>query len=175
MQVFVFNLLALVLFLALFLPGANAENPGPFLDEADITWKVNEHQVARWKTLVGGNEGGQIDRDDIQFGTWQLAPGAVYHRHRHEVPEIYYITQGRAIWTVGDDTREVGPGTTVYTKPHAVHRMENPGNEPVHAIWIWWAPNGDTEVFSGEYEFTEPAPPLPNGSGFKEGTSERLY
>lgn len=169
MRAFVFSLLALAL------PFASAENSGPFLDEMDIPWKVNEHQVARWKTLVGGNEGGQIDREDIQFGTWQLAPGAVYHLHRHEVPEIYFITSGRALWTVGDVTKEVGPGITVYTKPGAEHRMENLGDEPVNAIWVWWAPNGDTEAFSGDYEFTEPAPALPNGQGFKDGESERLY
>ncbi len=169
MRVFVSSLLVLVC------ASTSAENPGPFLDEAEITWKVNEHQVARWKTLVGGLEGGQIDRDDIQFGTWQLAPGAIYHRHRHEVPEIYFITDGRALWTVDDDTREVGPGMTIYTKPGAVHRMENLGDEPVSAIWIWWAPGGDKEVFAGEYEFTEPRPKQPSGSGFQEGTSERLY
>lgn len=158
---------------ALLSGSALAENPGPFLDESDITWKVNEHQVARWKTLVGGIEGGQIDRDDIQFGTWELAPRAIYHKHKHEVPEIYFITSGQALWTVGDETREVGPGMTIYTKPHAEHRMENLGDEPVSAIWVWWAPGGDKEVFLGDYEFTEPAPEK-NGS-FNSGKSERLY
>jgi mannose-6-phosphate isomerase-like protein (cupin superfamily) len=152
---------------------ALAQEPGVFLHESDVSWKVNEHQVARWKTLVGGSEGGQIDRDDIQFGTWQLAPGAVYHRHRHEVPEIYFITGGRALWTVGDESREVGPGMTIYTRPGAEHRMENLGSEPVSAIWVWWAPGGDRDVFSGDYEFTEPAPA--QSPGFTTGETERLY
>ena len=90
---------------------------GPFLDQSEVTWKVNEFNIARWKTLVGGIEGGQIDRDDIQFGIWELAPNAIYHSHRHEVPEIYFVTEGKADWTVDGVTREVGQGMTIYTKP----------------------------------------------------------
>jgi len=146
---------------------------GPFLDQSEVTWKVNEFNIARWKTLVGGIEGGQIDRDDIQFGIWELAPNAIYHSHRHEVPEIYFVTEGKADWTVDGVTREVGQGMTIYTKPGAVHKMVNLTGDNVRAIWVWWAPGGDKEVFAGDYEFTEPVPEK-NGS-FKEGVNERLY
>ncbi len=146
-----------------------------FLDESEITWKVNEHEVARWKTLVGGAEGGQIDDADIQFGTWQLAPGATYHGHQHAAPEVYFVTAGEADWTVDGETRRVVPGTVIYTRPGEVHRMVNNTNEVVEAIWFWWAPGGDRSVFSGDYEFTEDDPPLPNGEGFGDSTSERLY
>ena len=146
---------------------------GPFLDQSDVSWKVNEFNIARWKTLVGGIEGGQIDRDDIQFGLWELAPNSTYHSHRHEVPEIYFVTEGKADWTVDGVTREVGQGMTIYTKPGAVHKMVNPTGDIVRAIWVWWAPGGNREVFASDYEFTEPAPEK-NGS-FKEGVNERLY
>jgi len=146
---------------------------GPFLDQSEVTWKVNEFNIARWKTLVGGIEGGQIDRDDIQFGIWELAPNSIYHSHRHEVPEIYFVTEGKADWTVDGVTREVGQGMTIYTKPGAVHKMVNHTGDNVRAIWVWWAPGGDKEVFAGDYEFTEPVPEK-NGS-FKEGVNERLY
>ena len=53
--------------------------PPAFIDESDIIWKVNDFNVARWKTLIGGSEGGQLDNPDIQFGLWQLAPGQTYH------------------------------------------------------------------------------------------------
>ena len=146
---------------------------GPFLDQSEVTWKVNEFNIARWKTLVGGIEGGQIDRDDIQFGIWELAPNAIYHSHRHEVPEIYFVTEGKADWTVDGVTREVGQGMTIYTKPGAVHKMVNLTGDTVRAIWVWWAPGGDKEVFAGDYEFTEPVPE--NNGSFKEGVNERLY
>jgi mannose-6-phosphate isomerase-like protein (cupin superfamily) len=146
---------------------------GPFLNQSEVTWKVNEFNVARWKTLVGGIEGGQIGHDDIQFGIWELAPNAIYHSHRHEVPEIYFVTEGNADWTVDGVTQEVGPGMTIYTKPGAIHKMVNHGNDSVKAVWVWWAPGGDKEVFAGDYEFTEPVPEK-NGS-FKESVNERLY
>ena len=146
---------------------------GPFLDQSEVSWKVNEFNIARWKTLVGGIERGQIERDDIQFGLWELAPNAIYHSHRHEVPEIYFVTEGKADWTVDGVTREVGQGMTIYTKPGAVHKMVNHTGDSVRAIWVWWAPGGNKEVFAGDYEFTEPVPEK-NGS-FKEGVSERLY
>lgn len=148
---------------------------GPFLDQKDVTWKVNEFNVARWKTLVGGIEGGQIARDDIQFGIWELAPKAIYHSHKHEVPEIYFIISGKALWTVDDETREVGPGMTIYTQPGAVHKMVNLTSEPVRANWVWWAPDGDKTVFFGDYAFTEPRPDQPEGAGFKKDDSQRLY
>jgi len=146
---------------------------GPFLDQSEVTWKVNEFSVARWKTLVGGIEGGQINRDDIQFGIWELAPNAIYHSHRHEVPEIYFVTQGKAHWTVDGVTREVGPGMTIYAKSGAAHKMVNKSNDNVKAIWVWWAPDGDKDVFAGDYEFIEPAPEK-NGS-FNKDVNWRLY
>ena len=137
-----------------------------FLDESAVTWKVNKFDVARWKTLVGGNEGDQLDQADVQFGRWQLAPGATYHAHRHDAPEIYYIVSGEAEWTVGSETRRVGPGATIHTEPGQIHKMVNVTDKPVDALWFWWAPDGNRGVFGGRYEFTEPAPePVPGFAG----------
>jgi|TARA_B110000495_G_C22432083_1_gene272078 hypothetical protein len=46
--------------------------------------------------------------------------------------------------------------------------MINLTDEPVQAIWIWWAPNGDRDVFNGKYTFTESPPIQPENVGFKE-------
>ncbi|MEE4300270.1 MAG: hypothetical protein V2J24_12580, partial [Pseudomonadales bacterium] len=86
-----------VLFVPLLLLAASAiagdaPTAGAFLDAEAVAWKVNAFAVARWKTLVGGDEGGQIDDADVRFGLWELAPRAIYHAHRHDVPEIYYVT-----------------------------------------------------------------------------------
>ena len=135
-----------------------------FLHESKVSWEMNQFPIHRWKTLVGG-EGGP---GDILFGTWELAPHAIYHGHKHDAPEIYYVISGKALWTVGDETKEVTAGTAIYTKPGAVHRMVNLTEEPVQAIWIWWAPNGDRKVFSGTYSFTEEPPTQPKNAGFKE-------
>ena len=152
-----------------------AHEPKAFVEESDITWKVNNFNVARWKTLIGGAEGGQIDAADIQFGLWQLAPHSTYHGHKHVVPEVYYILSGTAEWTVGKTTRQVSAGTTIYTRPGKMHRMVNLTDEPVETIWVWWAPGGDRKAFSGEYIFTEPRPEQPKGAGFQSDAEEKLY
>ena len=143
---------------------AATSNSSAFLQESTINWEMNEFPIHRWKTLVGGDKG----PGDILFGTWELAPHAIYHGHKHDAPEIYYVISGKALWTVGDETQEVTKGTAIYTKPGAVHKMVNLTNEPVQAIWIWWAPNGDREVFNGKYTFTEEAPVQPEGAEFKK-------
>ncbi|MEM7100637.1 MAG: cupin domain-containing protein [Pseudomonadota bacterium] len=153
---------------------AEEGNPGPFLDADQVKWKVNAFDVARWKTLVGGIEGGQIDSQDVQFGLWELAPKAIYHGHKHPAPEIYFILSGRAQWRVGEVTREVTSGTTIYTRPGEVHKMVNLTDQPVRAIWMWWAPGGDSEVFKGAYEFTEPTPVQPPQAKFDED-AQRKY
>jgi quercetin dioxygenase-like cupin family protein len=155
-----------VLLPALAAAGAAEEPASPHFRDADaVSWKTNDFAVARWKTLVGGDEGGQLDDPDVRFGLWELAPRAVYHGHRHAAPELYHVLSGRARWTVDGEVREVGPGTTIRTPSGAVHRMENLGDETLRAVWFWWAPDGRREVFDGVYEFTEP-PPADPGPGF---------
>ncbi len=154
---------------------ADPEVGAAFLDESSVPWKSNEFDIARWKTLVGGLEGGQIPQSDVQFGLWNLAPHGIYHRHSHEAPEIYYILSGKALWTVGDEEREVGPGTIIYTRPNTEHAMVNRSSDPVQAIWVWWAPGGDAGVFAADYNFTENAPAQPANAGFHEGAAKKLY
>jgi len=142
-------------------PSATANQS--LIQSEDLPWKVNAFAVARWKTLVGGNEGGQIDAADVQFGLWELAPHSTYHGHRHPAPEIYHVVAGQGLWTIGDTTHTVGPGSTLYTRSGVVHKMVNTGDLPLRTIWFWWAPDGRREVLTGAYEFTESAPePTPD-------------
>ena len=39
------------------------------------------------------------------------------------------IVQGRGAMTVGDETREVGPGTTILVPPETGHSIRNTGEE----------------------------------------------
>ena len=166
MQPFGFNTGILLLLRVILFSAPTLAAESAFLNESEVSWKVNAFDVSRWKTLGGGNEGGQLPEADVQFGRWQLAPGATYHAHRHEVPEIYYIISGKAEWTVGTEVRRVSQGATILTEPGQVHKMVNVTDEPVDALWFWWAPDGRREVFSGEYEFTEPSPsPVPGFTG----------
>lgn len=57
------------------------------------------------------------------------------HRHR-QIEEIYYIVSGRGLMTVGDESREVGPGDAVYIPSGNRHTLENTGTDPIKLILV---------------------------------------
>jgi quercetin dioxygenase-like cupin family protein len=137
-----------------------AQAPTPtHVEEARVSWGGNpDLPDVRWKTLVGSDG---VPQEDVQFGTFELSPNAVYPAHLHPAPELYLVLEGHARWTIGSETFDAGPGTAIYTPPGTAHRMVNVGNDTVRAVWAWWAPGGDRSVFDGGYRFVEPLPPLP--------------
>jgi oxalate decarboxylase/phosphoglucose isomerase-like protein (cupin superfamily) len=46
----------------------------------------------------------------------------------------------------------------IYHAPNMPHRMVNEGDEPLKAVWFWWAPAGRTEVLQGAVTLLEPMP-----------------
>ena len=60
----------------------------------------------------------------------RLAPGRATTPHYHEVTEeIYYILNGQAEMTLGEETRAVGPGDAIAIPPGQRHTIRNTGNE----------------------------------------------
>lgn len=55
------------------------------------------------------------------------------HRHR---AEHWVVVAGTARITVDDDVLELGPNQSVHIPLGAKHRMENPGEEPMHLIEV---------------------------------------
>ncbi len=64
-----------------------------------------------------------------------IAPngGAREHYHR-QMEEVYYLLQGQARLTVGDETRIVGPGDTIVIPPGDRHKIVNMGATDVVMI-----------------------------------------
>jgi mannose-6-phosphate isomerase-like protein (cupin superfamily) len=61
---------------------------------------------------------------DLSAGLYVLEAGAVDRQQPHTEDEVYVILAGRSRFTVGDETREVGPGDTLFvaaTVPHRFH------------------------------------------------------
>ena len=75
----------------------------------------------------------QKTNDVKQIGVWEttIPPGVglPLHKHPHPVEELLYVLRGRGIETVGDEQREVGPGTAIFIPPEVEHRIENTGDE----------------------------------------------
>jgi mannose-6-phosphate isomerase-like protein (cupin superfamily) len=64
-----------------------------------------------------------------------VMPGAetVLHRHR-TTEELYHITRGTGLMTLGDETFEVRHGDTICIPPGTPHRVRNVGNEPLQIL-----------------------------------------
>ncbi len=54
------------------------------------------------------------------------------HRHRHALTEeLYHVTSGRGLMTLGEARFEVGAGDTVHIAPGTEHCIETLGAEPL--------------------------------------------
>ncbi len=60
--------------------------------------------------------------------------------HSHaDSDKVYFVVEGRGRIRVGDDEREVGPGTAVLAPAGAPHAVENPGPERLRVL-VFMAP-----------------------------------
>jgi quercetin dioxygenase-like cupin family protein len=125
-------------------------------------------KVYRYKALIGGSHSGVIPQDDILMGVLELSPGATYPAHQHPAPEAYYIMNGTAEWTVGDETFVAEPGMAIYHAPGVLHRMINTGEEVLRTVYFWWAPNGERQVLQSPSELLEPVPEQPVKAKFPD-------
>lgn len=123
--------------------------------EAAIVWTTNWSysdklwSVYRYKPLVREplEDWDGVAQDDVRMGLQELEPGASYPAHHHASPEVYFVVQGEARWNVGGEAIAAPVGTLVYTPPHAIHRVNNSGSEPLRWLYLWWAPSGDRARF----------------------------
>jgi len=83
-----------------------------------------------------------IDRTTSQITQCSLAEEilppdcAVIPHHHRELEEIYYITSGRGVMTVGDESCEVVSGDAVYVPRGQKHSLANTGSEPIRLLLV---------------------------------------
>lgn len=64
-----------------------------------------------------------------------VSPGAKTLRHRHHcTEEIYHVTSGTGLMTLGEELLEVSVGDSVPIPPGTAHCIEALGNEPLHIL-----------------------------------------
>ena len=113
-------------------------------------------KAMHYKPLIGRDGG--IPEKDIAATAFMLDPGTYYGAHAHMRPEIYIILSGTAECEWGDETFTAGPGTVTYCPPNMSHAMRVTSSEPVRAIIVNWAPEGNQEYFeTGAYMLDEEA------------------
>ena len=107
------------------------------------------------KSLIGPR--GDIAAQDISVSAFQLDPGTEYGGHAHPHPEVYIIISGTAECEWGDETFTAEPGTVTYCLPNMSHAMRVTSSEPLRAIIVGWAPDGDRSVWDGISKLLAPA------------------
>lgn len=78
-----------------------------------------------------------------------IEPGARTQSHRHAVTEeLYHVTAGSGIMTLGDTCFPVTVGDTVLIAPGTTHRIEATGPEPLRMLCCCSPPysHEDTEL-----------------------------
>ena len=64
-----------------------------------------------------------------------VEPGASTGLHAHAVTEeIYHVTAGSGLMTLGQEEFTIGPGDTVCIPPGTPHRVRNTGQEPLRIL-----------------------------------------
>lgn len=67
----------------------------------------------------------------------ECEPGMDLRPHSHEFDQIAMITKGRAIYHIGGEPNEVGPGAVMLIPAGAEHYIEPVGDETVENIDVF--------------------------------------
>ena len=67
----------------------------------------------------------------------ECEPGMDLRPHSHEFDQIAMITKGRAVYHIGDEPNEVGPGSVMLIPAGTEHYIEPVGEEPVENIDVF--------------------------------------
>jgi mannose-6-phosphate isomerase-like protein (cupin superfamily) len=62
---------------------------------------------------------------DLSVGLYVLRVGQPDRQQPHTEDEVYYVVSGRAKVTVGEETRDVGPGSIVFVATAVAHRFHD--------------------------------------------------
>lgn len=64
-----------------------------------------------------------IDNSSLRMGLYELTAGGLDRQEPHRKDEIYYIANGKASLSVGEEVISVKPGSIVYVKARVPHRF----------------------------------------------------
>lgn len=103
---------------------------------------VNRSRAGVINTSHGSEIRPLIDRTTSGITNCSLAeetlpPGCAVTPHYHrEIEEVYYVVSGSGAMTVGDETRQVHAGDSIYVPRGQRHSLANNGTEPIKLILV---------------------------------------
>jgi quercetin dioxygenase-like cupin family protein len=95
--------------------------------------------------------------EEMTMAIVELDPGAVAAEHRHSNEQLGIVLRGTMSFTIGDETREIGPGMT-YNIPADVPHTATAGPEGTVVMDIFAPPRADWRAFE-EQDARPPAWP----------------
>lgn len=66
-----------------------------------------------------------IRTHDLSMGLYALPAGGTDPQGPHTEDEVYHVVSGRAMITVGDGERAIGPGSVIFVPADTVHRFHD--------------------------------------------------
>jgi len=105
------------------------------VDEWEIfSREVHKRSQFKWKHLISKELSGS---GDITLGLGELDPGKVHGVHWHpHADEIYYVLEGVAKVTLGDEEIVADPGTAIYIPKGTKHGIINQSDKPFVLLWV---------------------------------------
>ncbi len=89
-----------------------------------------------------------VNGQNMQLVWAEFHPGDRYELHSHEREQFSFMVSGRMKLTVGDDTREIGPGEMWHAPSNVVHGGELVGDEPVVFVDVYSPPAEEYKGYS---------------------------
>lgn len=85
-------------------------------------WELDEIEASRAAKVVLYREFLRVP--DLSAGLYVLERGATDPQSPHTEDELYFVVAGRAMVTVGEETRPVAAGSLVFVPATVAHRFE---------------------------------------------------
>jgi quercetin dioxygenase-like cupin family protein len=135
-------------------PSVTSNGPVSIRRVTPLILEKNEGERRVWRPVEGAEgwngQPGQfilkVDRHNggsshLVFGTEDLPPGATIDRHRHPgADEILLLQNGSARVSLGDTTREVHGGATVFIPANTWIAVTNIGTDAISLVFVFSAP-----------------------------------
>lgn len=86
-------------------------------------WELDELEADR--IAAGRRYHEFLSVPDLSAGLYVLEVGATDQQSPHTEDELYYVIEGRARVTVGEDDRAVVPGSMVFVAAQVAHRFHD--------------------------------------------------
>ena len=89
--------------------------------------KISPRQIFSWEDIdryrfdEDGSEGQIVSGEHMHLLRAVFEPGSIYQMHSHPHEQFSLLLSGQILLTVGDETREIGPGDGWYAASNVPH------------------------------------------------------